>query len=100
MSRDDISPTVARQLAKYLPTDDYTRIATEELIDAMRYARSARDDLQVVVGTAAAELHRRDPRNNSWRAIADRVGMPHATLRRWALPFVTPTGPTPDTPTP
>jgi hypothetical protein len=99
MSRDDISPAVARQLAQYLPNDDLANTPTEALIAGLKYAATTRASLQVVVGKTAAELHHRDPDTHTWQALARQAGMSYPTLRRWALPFRHDTDPT-DTPTP
>jgi hypothetical protein len=88
MGRDDIAKAIAAKLAREMPRNDLKDTSPEDLDAAMTYAATTHQNLPVVMGKIAAELHRRDPLNNSLRKIAARYELAPSTLRRWAKPFL------------
>lgn len=88
MGRDDIAKALAAKLAREMPRDDLNTTSAEDLDAAMTYAANTHQNLPLVMGKIAAELHRRDPLNNSLRKIAGRYHLAPSTLRRWAKPFL------------
>jgi len=88
MGRDDIAKATAAKIARGIPRNDLNTLSPEDLDAAMTYAAVTHQDLPVVMGKIAAELHRRDPLNNSLRKIAARYELAPSTLRRWAKPFL------------
>lgn len=88
MGRDDIAKAIAAKLAREMPQDDLNTTSAEDLDAAMTYASTTHQNLPLVMGKIAAELHRRDPLNNSLRKIAARYQIAPSTLRRWARPFI------------
>lgn len=64
-----------------IAADDLTTASDEELLAAISHAGNSRDTMQVIAGRLIAEARRRAL---TVREIADRTGIPHSTIHRWA----------------
>lgn len=69
-----------------MPAADLADINDDQLAAVGQLAIQRRRDDKNVIGKIAAEYARH--RGKPWRDIADMLGMPYATVYRWAQPFL------------
>lgn len=57
----------------------------KRLLSKARGIKTRRTNLMAEAGQLVAELHRR---GMSWRLIGEKIDVPWATARNWALPYL------------
>jgi hypothetical protein len=82
----DLARRIVEELAGTMPTTDLADITDDQLAAVGQLAIQRRRDDKTVIGKIAAEYAQH--RNKTYRDIANMLGLPYATVFRWAQPFL------------
>lgn len=63
-------------------------LPTDQLLTAIVNSATQHRHMRIVIGRLAAELHRRDAKQWTYRRLAELTQVSPASLLRWARPFL------------